>query len=48
MGDNLNFFEDGRRLNVFVYGRFFKNIEQIMQPETLKIKTMIVAPLRVT
>ena len=45
MEDNLIFFENGRF-------RFFLTAEEIikkiMQPETLKIKTVVVAPLRVT
>ena len=48
MEDALNFFENERRPNVFVYGRFKKNIEKIKEPEALKIKKMVVAPLRVT
>ena len=49
MEDDLNFFENGRRPNFFLSKERFKKIlEKIMQPETLKIKTMVVAPLRVT
>ena len=50
MEDYLNFFENGRRpyFYLFVNGRFKKIIEKIMQPETFKIKTMVVAPFRET
>jgi hypothetical protein len=41
MEDNLNYFENGRQTQL-------KMIKKIMQPETLKYKTMVVAPLRVT
>ena len=56
IGRQPNFFENGRRPHVFendrqpffVNRRFQKIIKKIMQPETLQIKTMAVAPLRVT
>ena len=49
MKDDINIFENGRRPNFFMsMERFKKILEKIMQPETLKIKTMVVAPLRVT
>ena len=41
MEDSLNFFENERQ------PQFLVN-EIIMQPETFKIETMVVAPLRVT
>ena len=41
MEDSLNFFENERQ------PQFLVN-EIIMQPETIKIETMVVAPLRVT
>ena len=43
MEDDLNFFENGRQ-PYFCYQQNYGK----MQPETLKIKTMVVAPLRVT
>ena len=57
MEEDLNIFENGRRPKFFENGRqhYFLNlkdlekfIEKIMEPETLKIKTIVVAPLRVT
>ena len=56
MEDDLHFFENGRQPQFFENDRqpFFcqqkiqKNYKKIMQPETLQIKTIVVAPLRVT
>ena len=56
MEDDLNFFENGRQPQIFVVLQFFENGRRpqcvvtkiIMQPETFKIETMVVAPLRVT
>ena len=59
MEDDPNFFGNGRRPQFFENGRrpqflskwktaLKKIIKRIMLPETLKIKTMVVAPLRVT
>ena len=51
---NNNIFENGRHLNLFEKGIrpiFFENRRQPqkkMQPKQLKVKTMVVAPLRVT
>jgi hypothetical protein len=57
MEDDLNIFLNGRRpkkklkievdLNLLENGRR-PHLIKIMLPETLKIKTMVVAPLRVT
>ena len=47
MEENLNFFKIEDDLNLFENGRrptFF----QIRQPKTIKINTIVVAPLRVT
>ena len=46
MEDDLHFFEMIDNL-FFVNRRFKEIIKKIMQPETLQIKTMVVAPLRV-
>ena len=51
MEDNLIFFQNGRRHNSF---SIWKTTErrptffQIRQPKTIKIKTIVVAPLRLT
>ena len=44
--DNLNLIQMEYNLNVLANGRQPK--KKIMQPKTIKIKTMVVAPLRVT
>ena len=46
MEDNLNFFENGGQPQYFLMEDDLNKI--IMQPETFKIKTLVVAPLRVT
>ena len=48
MEDDLNFLENGRRPYFFGQRKTQQIIKKIRQPETLKIKTMVVAPLRVT
>ena len=49
MEDKLNYFENGRRSQFFENGRrLHKKNKKIMQPQTFQIKTMVVAPLRVT
>ena len=48
MEDDLNFFGYGRQPYVICQQKTQKNYKKIMQPETLKIKSMVVAPLRVT
>jgi hypothetical protein len=45
MEDNLNLFERERRLNIL---NMKKTSTKIMQQKQLKVKTMVVAPLRVT
>ena len=52
-GRQLNFFNMEDDLNFFLNGRrpqFFLKMEdnKIMQPKTFKIKTIVLAPLRVT
>jgi hypothetical protein len=58
-GRHPQFFENGREHKKFLNGRqpkfvwnwmtaTKKNINKIMRPETLEIKTIVVAPLRVT
>ena len=46
MKDDLIFFQTEYDLNILANGRQPK--KKIMQPKTIKIKTMVVAPLRVT
>ena len=46
MDDNLNLIQMEYNLNVLANGRQPK--KKIMQPKTINIKTMVVAPLRVT
>ena len=46
MDDNLNLIQMEYDLNILANGRQPK--KKIMQPKTIKIKTMVVAPLRVT
>jgi hypothetical protein len=46
MEDNFNFFQIEEDLKIFANGR--QPQKKIMQPKTIKIKTMVVAPLRVT
>ena len=59
MEDDLQKFENGRRPQfflwkttlIFVLPKLFQNggqPQKIMQPKIIKIKTMVVAPLRVT
>ena len=56
MEDDLNFLKKEDDLNVlkmeddliFLSNKILKNYRKKMQPETLKIKKMVVAPLRVT
>ena len=50
MEDDPNFFGNGRLPQFFVKMEDCpqENYKKIMLPETLKIKTMVVAPLRVT
>ena len=47
MEDELNIFENGRRPH-FLKWKTAKNYKKIILPETLNIKTMVVAPLQVT
>jgi hypothetical protein len=44
--DNLNLIQMEYDFNIFANGRQTK--KKIMQPKTIKIKTMVVAPLWVT
>ena len=46
MDDNLNLIQMEYDLNILANGRQPK--KKIMQPKTIEIKTMVVAPLRVT
>jgi hypothetical protein len=46
MNDNLNLIQMENDLNILANGR--QPNKKIMQPKTIKIKTMVVAPLRVT
>ena len=45
MEDNLNILVNGDNLNCI---QFEDDLNKIMQPKTIKIKSMVVAPLRVT
>ena len=47
MEDDLNFHENGRRL-LLLSTEDSKNDLKKIQPETLKIKTMVLAPLQLT
>ena len=46
MEDNLNFLKIID--NFFCQQKIQKKFKKLMQPETLQIKTMVLAPLRVT
>ena len=50
MEDNLNLFGKSRTTSTFLNGRQSQLlvIKIVMQPETFKIETMVVAPLRET